>query len=126
MAVMTGFGVAALFLASVGIYGLMAHAVAQRAHEIGVRLALGAPRSSVRNMIVRDGMRLAVAGLAIGVIAALALSRMIASFLFGVQPRDPLMFAAATGILGAISLLSVCIPAARASRLEVLDVLRQS
>lgn len=123
-AVMTGFGVSALFLAAIGIYGLIAHSVTQRAHEIGVRLALGAPRSSVRNMIVRDGMRLVVAGLAIGVGTALALGRVIASFLFGVQPRDPIMFAAAAGMLGAVALLSVCIPAVRASRLEVLDVLR--
>jgi putative ABC transport system permease protein len=126
MAVMTGFGVSALLLAAIGIYGLMAYSVAVRAHEIAVRLALGAPRSSVRNMIVWDGMRLALAGLVIGVIAALALGGMIASFLFGIQPRDPVMLTTAVGVLAVVALVSVYLPALRASRLDAVDLLRRA
>jgi ABC-type lipoprotein release transport system permease subunit len=115
----------ALFLVGTGTYGLMAHFVA-RAHELAVRLALGATSSAVPNMIVWDGMRLAVAGLVIGVVAALALTRVIASFLFGIHPRDPVMFTMVVAVRVVVALVSVYAPALRASRLNAVDLLRRA
>ena len=89
MLLMTVFGAAALFLAAIGIYGLMAYSVQQRTQEIGIRLALGAEPSQVRTMVVFQGMRLALLGVAIGIAAAFGLTRVIATFLFGVEERDP-------------------------------------
>ncbi len=92
MLLMTVFGVAALFLAAIGIYGLMAYSVQQRTQEIGIRLALGAATGQVRNMVVRQGMMLAIVGIAIGVGAAFGLTRLMASFLYGVKERDLAVF----------------------------------
>src|ERR1700733_12727556 len=85
MLLMTVFGCAALLLAAIGIYGLMAYSVEQRTHEIGIRLALGADPSRVRNMVVLQGMHLAIVGVVVGIAAAFGLARFIASFLFGVK-----------------------------------------
>jgi putative ABC transport system permease protein len=98
MSLLTTFGVSALLLAAIGIYGLMAYSVQQRVYEIGVRLALGADKRTVRNMIVFQGMRLAVLGLAIGIASSFGLTRLLAGFLFGVQARDALVFAAVPGV----------------------------
>ena len=92
MVLLTLFGGAALLLAAIGIYGLMAYSVEQRTQEMGIRLALGADALRVRNMIVWQGMRVALAGVVVGVAAALGLTRAIASFLFAVTTRDPLTF----------------------------------
>ena len=97
MLLMTVFGCAALLLAAIGIYGLMAYSVEQRTQEIGIRLALGADASQVRGMIVRQGMGLALAGVVVGIGAAWALSRLIESLLFGVKARDPLVFRCRSG-----------------------------
>ena len=92
MLLMIVFAGAALLLASIGIYGLMAYSVEQRTQEIGIRLALGALASQVRRMVVMQGMRLAIVGVVIGVASAFGLARLIAELLFGVKARDPLVF----------------------------------
>jgi putative ABC transport system permease protein len=124
MLLMTIFGSAALFLAAIGIYGLMAYAVQQRTQEIGIRLALGANTQQVRKMVVFQGMRLALAGVAIGIAAALALSRVIATFLFGVKARDPGVFVSAAVVLSLVSLIAVWLPARRATRIDPAVSLR--
>ncbi len=124
MLLMTVFGSAALFLAAVGIYGLMAYSVQQRTQEIGIRLALGAGTGNVRRMVVLQGMRLALAGVVAGVAAALGLSRLIATFLFGVKARDPAVFTVAALVLSAVSLVAVWLPARRATRIDPVVALR--
>jgi putative ABC transport system permease protein len=124
MLVMTIFGCAALVLATIGIYGLMAYSVEQRKQEIGIRLALGAEAEQVRKMVVLQGMRLAVMGVAIGLAAAWGLARLMESLLFGVKPRDPMVFVAVPVALCAVALLAVWIPARRASRVDPVVALR--
>jgi putative ABC transport system permease protein len=122
---MSIFGCTALLLAAIGIYGLMAYSVAQRTQEIGIRLALGAELSNVRNMVIGQGMRLAVIGIAVGIAASFSLTRLLADFLFGVKPWDPLVFTLVPAILGAIALLAVWIPARRATRIDPITALRR-
>ncbi len=124
MWVMTVFGGCALLLAAIGIYGLMAYSVEQRTQEIGIRLALGAQASEVRRMVVVQGLGLTLAGVAIGMAAAFGMSQLIAAFLFGVTARDPLVFAGVPIILTAVAVVSVWIPARRASRVDPLIALR--
>ncbi len=124
MLLMSVFGGSALLLAAIGIYGLLAYSVQQRTQEMGVRAALGAQARDVRNMVVFQGMRLAVIGAAIGVAAAFGLTRALASLLFGVQTLDPLIFVLAPIVLGGIALLAVWLPAYRASRVDPVLALR--
>jgi putative ABC transport system permease protein len=124
MWVMTVFGGCALLLAAIGIYGLMAYSVEQRTQEIGIRLALGAPASHVRKMVVSQGMALALVGMVIGLGGAFYLARLIASFLFGVTAKDPMVFAGVPLLLTAVAFLSVWIPARRASKVDPLIALR--
>ena len=124
MLLMTVFGSAALILAAIGIYGLMAYSVQQRTQEIGIRLALGAGTAMVRNMVVWHGMRLALAGVAIGIGAAFGLTRLIATFLFGVKDKDPLVFATVAVALSLVSLIAVWVPARRATRIDPVIALR--
>ena len=124
MLLMTVFGGAALFLAAIGIYGLMAYTVQQRTQEIGIRLALGAGTGNVRQMVVFQGMRLALAGAAIGIGAALGLTRLIATLLFGVKDKDPAVFISVAILLGLVSLLAVWVPARRATRIDPVIALR--
>jgi putative ABC transport system permease protein len=124
MLLMTVFGCAALLLAAIGIYGLMAYSVEQRTREIGIRLALGAEAGQVRNMIVRQGTGLALAGVVVGLGAAWGLSRVIESLLFGVTARDPLVFVAVPAVLSVVAFLAVWLPANRASRVNPVDSLR--
>jgi predicted permease len=124
MLLMTVFGAMALLLAAIGIYGLMAYSVAQRKQEIGIRLALGADGSQVRNMVVRQGMQLALAGVVVGIAAAWALARLIQTLLFGVQARDPLVFVAVPLVLTTVALLAVWLPAHRAARVSPVESLR--
>jgi putative ABC transport system permease protein len=125
MALMLIFGGAALLLAAIGIYGLMAFAVEQRRQEIGIRVALGAEASDVRRMVVWQGMRLALAGIAVGIAAAFGLTRMMASLLYGIPTRDPLVFAAVPLVLSLVALLGVWLPARRASRIDPVQALRE-
>jgi putative ABC transport system permease protein len=114
----------ALLLGVIGIYGVMSYIVSQRTGEIGVRLAMGAEPASVARMIVRQGGSVALAGVIVGLATAFAGSRLIASLLYGVSPRDPGVFAATTLILLAVALLACWLPARRAARLSPLEALR--
>jgi predicted permease len=124
MLLMTVFGSAALLLAAIGIYGLMAYSVQQRKQDIGIRLALGAEASQVRNTIVWQGMGLAVVGVVVGIGVAWGLSRLIESLLFGVKARDPLVFVAVPAALTVVALFAVWLPAQRASRIDPIEALR--
>src|SRR5208283_4494716 len=124
MLLLTIFGASALVLAAIGIYGLMAYSVQQRTQEMGIRMALGADRNTIRNLVVWHGMRLAIAGAILGILAAFGLTRLIASFLFGVTSWDPIVFCTVPVILTAVALLAVWLPATRASRLEPMQALR--
>jgi predicted permease len=124
MWLMTVFGASALLLAAIGIYGLMAYSVEQRTQEIGIRMALGAQASQVKNMIVRQGMALAIVGVVIGLAVAFGLARFIATFLFGVGKWDPLVFVAVPAVLTFVALAAVWLPARRASRVDPIVALR--
>jgi predicted permease len=124
MLLMTVFAGSALALAAIGIYGLMAYSVEQRTQEIGIRLALGAEASAVQRMILVQGMQLAMAGVVIGVGAALGLTRFITTLLFGVQARDPIVFIGVPLALGLVALMAVWWPAIRASRVDPMTALR--
>jgi putative ABC transport system permease protein len=121
---MTIFAAAALLLAAIGIYGLMAYSVQQRVQEIGIRLSLGADTSNVRNMVIRQGMQLVAIGTVVGLIAAYFLANVLASALYEVQPRDLTAFIGVPLILALISLAAVSIPAYRASLVDPLEALR--
>jgi putative ABC transport system permease protein len=121
---MSIFGCTAILLAAIGVYGLMAYSVAQRTQDIGIRLALGAEPASIRNMVMAQGMRLAVAGIVIGMASSFGLTRLLSSFLFGVKAWDPLVFTIAPAILGAIALFAVWLPARRATRIDPITALR--
>jgi ABC-type antimicrobial peptide transport system permease subunit len=124
MLLLTIFGACALVLAAIGIYGLMAYSVQQRTQEMGIRMALGADRSKIRNLVVRQGMTLAIIGVVIGTGAAFALTRLIASFLYGVKAWDPLVFIAVPITLAAVALAATWVPAQRASKLNPMEALR--
>ncbi|MBO0861499.1 MAG: FtsX-like permease family protein, partial [Chloracidobacterium sp.] len=124
---MTLFGVfaaVALALAAVGIYGVIAHSVSLRAHEIGIRMALGAKPRDVLRMVVAQGMRLALIGLAIGLTGAFALTRVMVSLLFSVNPADPATFASVSALLAMIAFLATYLPARRATRVDPMIALR--
>jgi predicted permease len=122
--VLTIFAGTALLLAAIGIYGLMAYSVQQRTQEIGIRLALGAGQGTVRNMVVFQGMRLALIGVVVGVASAFGLTKLLASVLFGVKARDPLVFISVPVLLSVVALLAVWLPARRATRVSPVDALR--
>jgi ABC-type antimicrobial peptide transport system permease subunit len=124
MLLLTIFGGVALVLAAIGIYGLMAYSVQQRTQEMGIRMALGADRGAIRKLVVWHGMRLAIIGVVVGIAAAFGLTRLIASFLFGVKSWDPIVFITVPLILGAVALLAVWLPATRAAKLDPMQALR--
>jgi predicted permease len=121
---MTVFGTSALLLAAIGIYGLMAYSVEQRTQEIGIRIAMGAEAQQVRRMVVFQGMRLAVIGVVLGLAAAFGLTRLMTSFLYQVQARDPMVFVVMPLVLTIVSLIAVWLPARRASTVSPLTALR--
>ena len=118
------FAVLAVLLCSVGLYGVLSYVVSQRTQEIGIRLALGAPRNHVLQMVVRQGMILAVAGLGIGLVASVILGRTISSLLYGVKPADPLTLIGTAVMLFLISLLASYVPARRATKVDPMVALR--
>jgi ABC-type antimicrobial peptide transport system permease subunit len=124
MLLLSGFAVLALILAAVGIYGVIAYSVSQRTQEIGVRMAVGADRRSVMRLVIREGLLLALAGVAIGVGLALAVAGRMSELLVDVTARDPLAFAGAATLLVGVALAASYIPARRATRVDPLTALR--
>jgi putative ABC transport system permease protein len=124
MTLVTVFALAALVIASIGLYGVVAHGVVERRREIGVRLALGAARSDVSRLVLRQGGRLAALGAIIGLTGAVALMRALERLLFGVAPMDPATFVAGVALLAAAALLASYFPARRAASLDPAVVLR--
>jgi putative ABC transport system permease protein len=124
MMLLAVFAGVALVLAAVGLYGVMSYAVSWRTHEIGIRMALGAGRTNVLSLVVREGMTMALLGLAIGLISALILSRLLRGLLYGVSPTDPLTFAGVSIVLIFVSVLACLIPARRATRVDPIVALR--
>lgn len=118
------FAAVALLLAAVGIYGVMNYAISRREREIGIRIALGASRAEVLGMVVRQGMTQAVSGMAVGVVAAVLLSRLMAKMLYGVQPTDGLTFGSVALVLGAAALVATFVPARKAMLIEPVSALR--
>jgi putative ABC transport system permease protein len=124
MLLLSLFALIALFLAAVGLYGVVAYSVSQRTQEIGLRMAIGAQRQDVLRMVVGGGMRYAVAGVVIGIAAALALSRVVTTMLYEVTPFDPISYAATSTSLLAVAILACYVPARRATRVDPIVALR--
>lgn len=120
----TVFGLLALLLAMIGLYGTMAYSVTRKTHEIGIRMALGANPGNVLAMVVRQGILLALIGVAIGIVAALGVTRLVSSMIFGVTPYDPLTFLVVAAVLVAVAFLACFIPARRAMRVDPMVALR--
>jgi putative ABC transport system permease protein len=122
--VFISFAAAAILLAAIGIYGLVSYWVTQRTYEIGLRVAIGATRSRVISMVLGQGLRVALYGIAAGVIVALAATRFLASLLYGVGATDPLTFTAVTALVLAVAITATALPAWRASRIDPIVSLR--
>ena len=118
------FAFIALVLAMAGIYGVMAHSVAQRTQEIGVRMALGAQLRDVLKMVLRSGISLALIGISIGLVGAFGLTRLLSKLLFGVTPTDAFTFASVAAILFIVALLACYLPARRATKVDPMMALR--
>jgi len=121
----SGFAIVALVLTGAGLYGVMAYLVAQRTHEIGVRMALGASPASVLTLVLRQAGVMTLVGIAIGLAGAAGLSRFIAGLLFGVSATDPSVYAGVSIVLAVVALLASAIPSSRATRVDPITALRE-
>jgi len=117
-------GIVGLLLAAIGIYGVTAYWVTRQTREIGIRLALGAQRAEIVRMVLRQGLSIAAIGSAIGLALAAGASQLLAGFLFGVPPFDPVSFAGAAVLFAAIGLAACCVPVRRAIRIDAMEALR--
>jgi ABC-type antimicrobial peptide transport system permease subunit len=124
MLLLTVFGASALLVAAIGIYGLMGYSVQQRTQELGIRMALGAQASTIRNMVILQGMLVASIGIVIGIGGALWLTHFLASFLFGVKALDLTAFIATLVLLSAVAFIAVWFPARRATKVSPMAALR--
>ena len=120
------FALTALLLAGLGIYGVISYTVSERTHEIGIRLALGATRRNILRTVLRQGLWLAIAGAAVGLVCALLVSHVMAGLLYGVRPTDPLTFIGVAIFLTGVALLASYIPARRAMKLDPMCALRDA
>jgi predicted permease len=118
------FALTALFLAAIGIYGVISYIVTERTHEIGIRLALGASRSNIVRIVLRQGLGLAIVGAAVGLVCALIVSHLMASLLYGIRPTDPFTFAGVALLFIGVALFACYVPARRAMKVDPLDALR--
>lgn len=124
LTLLAAFALSAIVLAAVGLYGVIAYGVSQRRRELGVRVALGAEASKIARMVLGEGVRIAVVGVVIGVVGAIAIAKLLASLLFEVSPRDPLVLAGVSGTLVIVALVASALPALRAARIDAAEVLR--
>jgi ABC-type antimicrobial peptide transport system permease subunit len=122
--VVGSFGLIAALLAAIGLYGVMAYTVTRRTSEIGIRLALGAGRSDVQWMVLRESLWMVAAGMVVGIPAALALTQLVREALYGIQPNDPFSFVAAGAFMVAVAAVAAWIPALRAARVDPMRALR--
>jgi ABC-type antimicrobial peptide transport system permease subunit len=118
------FAVLAILLAAIGVYGVLSYSVTRRSREMGIRMALGAPVGSVRLLVVREGGRLGLVGVALGVVLAIGATRALRSLLFGVSATEPIVFAAAAALLVVVAIAASWIPARAATRLDPLQAVR--
>ena len=118
------FALTALLLAGIGIYGVLSYLVSERTHEIGIRIALGAEKTNILQMVLRQGLGLTLAGTAVGLVGALIVTHLMTGLLYGVRPTDPLTFLGVAVLLIGVALLGCYIPARRAMRVDPLVALR--